>query len=63
MCVHRSTLPDGAHKSTPNASRSATQNVRNPVLVLDFKIELYYAQYWGYALAAQKTPVAGVTLR
>src|SRR5437867_9545903 len=30
MRVHRSTLPDGAHKSTPSASRSATQNVRNP---------------------------------
>src|SRR5207244_12605531 len=37
MRVHRSTLPDGAHKSTPSASRSATQNVRNPAPVLEFQ--------------------------
>src|SRR5437588_12568091 len=37
MSVHRSTLPDGAHKSTPSASRSATQNVRNPAPVLEFQ--------------------------
>src|SRR5438477_12555844 len=37
MRVHRSTLPDGAHKSTPSASRSATQHVRNPAPVLEFQ--------------------------